>query len=328
MIGLSQKEIVIPGELLDDSGELQAGSNTYKEGSKIFAQRLGLKRVGRGQVEVVALSGRRYEPQRGDLVIGTVAEVGPSNWYLEINAPSQVGMHVNEVPWRVDFGETADYLAIGDTILLKVYHVDEMKNAQVTMKDRACRKLEGGTTIQVQPSKVPRIIGRGGSMIATIKERTDCRIFVGKNGIIWIDGEPDDTTKAITALRTIEREAHTAGLTDRIADMLGAPRTGRDDGDDWAEEGYETPLDDEAGDDSDDESSELSSEDTSEGFSDDASEDDDSDDEDDEAPDKDQGPQRGGGRGRGSGGRGRRGGRGGRGRRRGGGGRGGGRRND
>lgn len=305
MITLTQRQVVIPGDVLDESGELKPGNNTYKEGPTIYAQRLGFKRVNRGYVDVVPLAGRRYEPQRGDLIIGTVAEVGPSNWYLEVNAMSQVGMHVNEVPWRVEFGETAQYLAIGDTVLLKVYHVDEMKKAQLTMKDRACRKLEGGTTIMVQPSKVPRIIGRQGSMIETIKERTHCRIVVGKNGVIWLDGDPDDVTKAITALRMIEKEAHVGGLTDRIADLLGAPRTGEDD-DDWGDDDLDAPP---AAEEDDDEAS-ASDEDDASSYAASSESESESDDEDDDSPQERGGRSGGGGRGRG---RRRRGGRGGRG---------------
>jgi exosome complex component RRP4 len=214
------RDIVVPGDLLDDSGNKDAGSHAYKEGSKVYAERLGLKKDQGSHVEVVALSGKRYEPQRGDLVIGTIIEAKPSIWFLDINGPSDVGMHVNEVPWRVDFGETTKYLEIGDTVLMKVYHVDERREPQVTMKDRTCRKLEGGVTITVPPSKVPRIIGRRGSMIKTIKNNTDCRLFVGKNGVVWFDGEPEEVSHVRSAIQMIVDQAHTSGLTKRVETFL------------------------------------------------------------------------------------------------------------
>lgn len=219
---MTSKQIVVPGDLLDDSGELKAGTNTYKEGDRIYAQRLGLFDDSRGHADVTPLSGKRYTPQRGDLIIGTIVEAKPSIWFLDINGPSEVGMHVNEVPWRVDFGETTKYLDIGDTALLKVYHVDERREAQVSMKDRTCRKLEGGMTIKVPPSKVPRIIGRRGSMIKTIKNNTDCRVFVGKNGIVWFDGEPEAVSKVRSAIEMIVDQAHTSGLTERVENFLGS----------------------------------------------------------------------------------------------------------
>lgn len=217
---MTSNEIVVPGDLLGESGNLKAGNNTYKDGESIYALRLGLKKESRGHVDVVPLSGKRYDPQRGDLIIGTIVEAKPSIWFLDINGPSEVGMHVNEVPWRVDFGETTKYLDIGDTALLKVYHVDERREAQVTMKDRTCRKLEGGMTVTVPPSKVPRIIGRRGSMIKTIKNNTDCRVFVGKNGVVWFDGEPEEVSRVRSAIKMIEDQAHTSGLTERVEDFL------------------------------------------------------------------------------------------------------------
>ncbi|MBI4392518.1 MAG: hypothetical protein HY556_01790 [Euryarchaeota archaeon] len=213
------KEVVIPGDLVDDSGQLRPGANTYKEGNRIYAMRLGLKAVRGDTVNVISLSGR-YDPQRGDMVIGTVVETGPSNWYISIGAPSDVGMHVNDVPWRVDFGETAKFLNTGDTVLIKIFHVDEIKKVQVTMKDRQCRKLTGGLVFEVAPSKVARIVGRNGSMIGLVKNATSTRMFVGQNGVIWIDGEPADVALATACIRKIEAEAHLSGLTDSIKALL------------------------------------------------------------------------------------------------------------
>lgn len=213
------KEIVVPGDLLDDSGRLKPGFNTYKEGRHIYALRLGIKTLRGDTVSVLALSGR-YDPQRNDLVIGTVLETGPSIWLLDVNAASPVTMHVNDVPWRVDFGETSKYLAAGDTVLLKVAYVDEIKKVQLTMKDRACRKLTGGLVFEVAPSKVPRIIGKGGSMTNLIKGATNTRMFVGQNGVIWIDGESQDVALAMAAIRKIEQEAHTSGLTEKVKAFL------------------------------------------------------------------------------------------------------------
>jgi exosome complex component RRP4 len=212
-------EIVVPGDLLDDTGRLKPGFNTYKEGRNVYALRLGMKQVKGDQVNVIALSGR-YDPQRNDLIIGTVLETGPSIWVMNINAASPVTMHVNDVPWKVEFGETSRYLAAGDTVLLKVAFVDEIKKIQLTMKDRACRKLTGGLVFEVNPSKVPRIIGRGGSMTNLIKTATNTRMFVGQNGVIWIDGEPQDVALAMAAIRKVEDEAHTTGLTDKIKAFL------------------------------------------------------------------------------------------------------------
>jgi len=215
------REIVVPGDVVGKAAKVRPGTNTYQVGDDIVAGRLGVKSVRGDRINVIGLSGR-YEPMRGDVVIGTVAEAGPSNWYLDIGSANDVGMHVNDVPWRVDFGETTKYLAVGDAVLLKVVHVDELKKAQVSMKDRACKKLSGGLIYDIAPTKVPRVVGRGGSMIALLKDETNVRIFVGQNGKVWLDGESEDVALALEGLQKIEAEAHTTGLTDRMKAWLKA----------------------------------------------------------------------------------------------------------
>ncbi len=174
------REIVIPGDLLDSSG-LKAGSGAYAEDGKVFAAQLGIKSVKSNFVNVIPLGGR-YIPATGDSVIGKVIDIGPSNWLIDINSPYPAPLHVNEVPWRVEFGDTSKYLNVGDTLLAKVLMVDETKRVQVTMKEQGLRKLSGGQVIDISYSKVPRVIGKGGSMIQLIKSHTNCRIFIGQNG--------------------------------------------------------------------------------------------------------------------------------------------------
>jgi exosome complex component RRP4 len=73
----------------------------------------------------------------------------------------------------------------------------------------------------VVPTKIPRVIGRKGSMISMIKQETNCQIVLGLNGVILVTGKtPEDEELAITVIRKIEQESHTSGLTDRITQLL------------------------------------------------------------------------------------------------------------
>jgi exosome complex component RRP4 len=98
--------------------------------------------------------------------------------------------------------------------------VDEVKHVQVSMKDHGLRKLQGGQILEISHSKVPRVIGRNGSMIEMIKNNTNCRIIVGQNGRIWVDGEIDSVENAVKAIRLIEVEAQSIGLTERLKEFL------------------------------------------------------------------------------------------------------------
>jgi len=221
----SERELVLPGDFITD-GKFKAGSGTYMENGKIYASTLGIKSMRSNFVNVVPLSGQ-YIPKVGDQVIGIVVEVGPSNWLVDINSPYPAPMHINEAPWRVDFGDTARYLNVGETILARIFMVDEVKHVQVSMKDHGLRKITGGQMVTISHSKVPRVIGRNGSMIQMIKNFTNCRIIVGQNGRIWVDGDPDAVVNAVNAIRLIEEEAQAVGLTERLKEFLESTQKGK-----------------------------------------------------------------------------------------------------
>jgi exosome complex component RRP4 len=214
----TERELVIPGDSLSES-ELKSGMGTYYDSGKIFASRLGVKNIRAGYINVVPLGGK-YIPRPGDYVIGNIVDIGPTNWLVDINAPYPAPLHVNDVPWRVEFGDTARFLKVGDTILVKIQNVDEIKRVHVSMNDHDLRKLSGGLITEISHSKVPRVIGKGGSMITLIKRYTKCRMFVGQNGRIWIDGDSKDMMVAVSTIEKIEKEAQVSGLTDSIKEFL------------------------------------------------------------------------------------------------------------
>ena len=75
--------------------------------------------------------------------------------------------------------------------------------------------------MHVTPTKIPRVIGRKGSMISMIKQETNCQIILGLNGVILVTGKnPVDEELAMRAIKKIEQESHTTGLTDRITQLL------------------------------------------------------------------------------------------------------------
>lgn len=90
----------------------------------------------------------------------------------------------------------------------------------MTVRGPGLKKLEGGRIIRVGPQKVPRIIGKQGSMVSMIKQATGCRMMVGQNGIIWLEGSPKGELIAVKAISMIGEMAHLSGLTDRIREFL------------------------------------------------------------------------------------------------------------
>ncbi|MEF8832999.1 MAG: exosome complex RNA-binding protein Rrp4 [Candidatus Thermoplasmatota archaeon] len=212
------REILLPGDEVEED-DLNAGRGMFKDNEKIYASRLGVKRIRSGYVNVAAQSGR-YEPQEGEKVIGTVTDINSSFWMVDVNAPNLAVLHVNDVPWMVDYGDTASYIEVGDALLIKITSVDEQNKMQITMDEEGLKKLSDGQIIEIPPSQVPRVIGRGGSMISMLKKYTDCKIFVGQNGRIWIDGDLEGQYLAAKAIKMIEENAQAVGLTDLIKEFL------------------------------------------------------------------------------------------------------------
>ena len=68
------KEIVLPGEFLDERRGRKVGRGTYFEGDKVFAKVLGIPRTDEDEISVIPLSGV-YLPVIGDRVVAVVTEV-------------------------------------------------------------------------------------------------------------------------------------------------------------------------------------------------------------------------------------------------------------
>lgn len=140
---------------------------------------------------------------------------------VDINSPYVAFLPLSEgVMGFVDTAraDLSRFFDVDDIIFCTVSKLTKNKTMQVSMRDIGSRKLYGGVTIKVSPNKIPRIIGKGGSMIGIIKEKTNCEIYTGRNGLVWVRGE--NKVKAIEAILTVERESHTVGLTEKIEKML------------------------------------------------------------------------------------------------------------
>ena len=112
---------------------------------------------------------------------------------------------------------------VGDLLIMEVMHVNEIKKVDLDF----AKPLYDGKLISVSPVKIPRIIGRKASMIELLAKETNCRIFVGRNGRIFLKGTDADIKLAEEAIRLIEREAHTHGLTDKIKNFLEGGKNGK-----------------------------------------------------------------------------------------------------
>ena len=217
---VKERQLVIPGESLAMGLDFLPSTGSFRENNEIKSKILGLARIKDRFVSVIPLSGV-YIPKTRDGVIGFVEDMQTTMWIVDINSPYTAILLLGEaVGEYVDLNKTdiSIYYDIGDVIYSKVLNVSKAKRVQLTMDDHRTRKLIGGRILKITPSKVPRVIGKAGSMIELVKEKTKCQIIVGQNGIIWIKGEKEGL--ASKAILTIERESHITGLTDKISELL------------------------------------------------------------------------------------------------------------
>ena len=208
------RKIVIPGQLLSDKKEM-AGLGTYVKDGNIYSLLYGIANF-KGRVSVVPFSGK-YIPSRKDFIIVNVIDVTPSNWIMETGSPYDGLLHVSEFPKRVDSSEMRKFMDIGDSVVVRVKDVSKAMKVELSMREQGSKVLRKGRIIEVVPSKVPRVIGHGGSMVSILKKESNCDVFVGKNGRIWINGRDDDMDRLTTAIEIIERESHISGLTDKVS---------------------------------------------------------------------------------------------------------------
>jgi len=199
------KQLVTPGELLAE-GEYQAGENTYLEAGKVFASRIGLVDLENKKVNVVALRAF-YVPKAGDVIIGSVKEVGFNGWTIDIRAPYDAMLRASDVlsrPFKPQNDELSQFLEAGDLIVAKIASYDRAHDPQLTVGEPGLGKITRGQLMRVTPTKIPRIIGRKGSMISMIKQETNCQIILGLNGVILVTGKvPADEELAMRAIRKI-----------------------------------------------------------------------------------------------------------------------------
>ncbi len=200
---MEEDKIVLPGDVIGE-GEIKRAERgiVRVENNTRYAMVVGMIREGK----FIPLE-HVYIPKPGDPVVGiVVGERRPVGYVVDTNM---------YYPGLVLSREVRIRLPISTQIFAKVSRVEPGGN--VILSD--ITKLPAGKIVDVPAAKIPRIIGKEGSMINTIKKKTGVSIYVGFNGYIWI-GKKGNVAKAIKAIKAVVSKAHLRGLTDEIEKIL------------------------------------------------------------------------------------------------------------
>jgi len=215
-----QRRLVIPGETIVSGDDYLPGDFTKKEGDDIVANRYGLSEISGRVVRLIPISGV-FEPRRGNTVLGRVEDITFNGWIMDIGGPYSSFLPLSECPRFINRNDVSEFAGIGDIMSVKIQSVKK-GSIDLTLKSRGLGKLEGGRIMKVNSHKVPRVIGKEGSMINLIKNQTKTEITVGQNGYIWIKGSSDGEDKAVEAIKLVVAEAISNGLTEKVEDFLKA----------------------------------------------------------------------------------------------------------
>ncbi|MGB0313455.1 MAG: RNA-binding protein, partial [Poseidonia sp.] len=66
-----------------------------------------------------------------------------------------------------------------------------------------------GAVESIPVQHIDRVRGDNNSMLQRLRDASDCRIMVGENGRVWIDGSSEGTSWARSALQRLVSEGHT-----------------------------------------------------------------------------------------------------------------------
>ncbi len=221
-LNIEERNIVIPGETLAEGMDFLPGDNTFRQDNKIYSKALGLVNISGRVIRITPLSGP-YLPKAGDKIIGKVIDILFSGWRIDTGTAYSAVLNVKDASSRfIKKGEDlSKILDIGDYVVVKITNVTSQNLIDLTMTEPGLRKINGGRIVKINSQKVPRVIGKKGSMITLIKDKTGCEISVGQNGFVSIKGSPEGESLTEKAVKMIEEKSHEKGLTNKMEHFLG-----------------------------------------------------------------------------------------------------------
>lgn len=218
------RHIVIPGETIAKGESYLPGDGTEKKGDEIVAIRYGLAEESNKLIRVIPMSGV-YQPRKGNVVIGKVENITYYGWSIDLDAAEHSFLPLQEIPKYVHQNGLSEVLDIGDMVVAKILDVT-LRGVDLTINLRGLGRIDEGIVVKVNSNKIPRIIGKEGSMINLLKKETGCEITAGQNGLIWIKGNRvEEELLAKKAVMFIVEKSFSQGLTDEMSEWFKGEKT-------------------------------------------------------------------------------------------------------
>jgi len=218
---MNQDLFVLPGDVIV-TGDYRPEQNVILEGNKLMSTAIGFSEIKDDLVTVTPLIGL-YTPNTDDLVIGKIVSHNALSWEVNINSYYPGILTASDI-FGKDYSPSRDDLSLklntGDIILARIANVNS-RDPLITITGENLGKIDSGELVKISPAKIPRLIGKHGSMIQTIEGSTNATITVGQNGLIVVScDETNGLLKALAAIRMVDEQAHLVNLTDKVKKML------------------------------------------------------------------------------------------------------------
>ena len=218
----SKKRYVLPGDVIT-TAPLRLHGNVVLDGKRILSTAIGLSDVSYDSVRVIPLSGI-YLPKVDDLVIGMIKYIHGNSWFADINSCYEGMLLAKDVFGRgsnATLDEMKASLAKSDLILARIANSDRTREPLLSISGQNLGKIDSGELVKISPTKIPRLIGKHGSMIQTIEASTNATITIGQNGLIVL--KCDDSTglkKAVESIKMMNEALHNTNLEQKIQNIL------------------------------------------------------------------------------------------------------------
>jgi len=218
----SKKRYVLPGDVIT-TAPLRLRANVTLEGKRILSTAIGLTDVSYDSVRVIPLSGI-YLPKVDDLVIGMIKYIHGNSWFADINSCYEGMLLAKDVFGRgsnATLDEMKASLDKSDLILARIAKSDRTREPLLSISGQNLGKIDSGELVKISPTKIPRLIGKHGSMIQTIESSTNATITIGQNGLIVL--KCDDSAglkKAVESIKMMDKALHNTNLEEKIQNIL------------------------------------------------------------------------------------------------------------
>lgn len=225
-----KRVIALPGIPIYKGQAQRIDEKIIKDFRGYVASLVGVAQISNKTIDLIPYKDI-YRPVKGDYIVGVVVGYAPNGWFIDIGSYVKAFLPAADVlNKRFDprKDELSKYFKIGDILGLYVSEVRRLGNLLVTVKDvkkakdKKLGRLSDYYIIKVWSTKLPRIIGKKGSMVKLLKEKLNGDLIIAQNGVILYKGPYEKFVILNKIIALITAKTFATGLTEYVNDLINS----------------------------------------------------------------------------------------------------------